>query len=330
MTSSAAYQRQAIAELRAVDARIGNLKLLAPEVLRFTPTLDREAFLRAIQERPPIFIRHLHPVDLTAAPTVEAIAEAVGPLLTSIRPGERIAVQGRRLAGREEALNRPALKEALDQLIERAGGIPVIQAPDRILSVSWDATVAQIGLSTPAENLSDWTGGEARFRREEEQISRARFKLLEAFALFDVRLVEGGEALDLGAAPGGWTSLLLERGMRVTAVDTGEIAPSIRQHPNLTFVQENVERVAFPSDLFDLITCDMSWNPVHTARLVVRLAPSVKAGAHGILTIKLMGDNPTRTIRRVTEHLDGSFEILRVKQFFHNRDEVTVHLRRRA
>lgn len=348
MTSSAAYQRQAIAELRAVDSKAGALAPLAPEVLRFTPTLDRDAFLKAFAAHAPIFIRHLHPADQVTPPDLAAITAAIGPLLASVRPGERIAVQGRRL-GRETggdyedaatpatspgtasqgALTRVALKEALDALIERAGGHPVIQAPDRILSVTWDLDHAYIGLSTPAENLSDWTGGEVRFRREEGQVSRARFKLLEAFARFDVRLVNDGHALDLGAAPGGWTSLLLERGMHVTAVDTGELAPTVRQHPLLTFRQENVEQVSFPADTFELVTCDMSWNPLHTARLVARLAPAVKSGGEGVLTVKLMLENPTRTIRQVTEILAESFEVLRIKQLYHNRDEVTLHLRRR-
>jgi 23S rRNA (cytidine2498-2'-O)-methyltransferase len=333
MTSSPAYQRQAIAELRAVDPKAGALAPLSPEVLRFTPTLDRDAFLTAFQAKTPIFIRHLHPADRVTESILTAIMEAVGPLLASVRPGERIAVQGRKLgreeAGAEGALTRTSLKAALDGLIERAGGHPVIQAPDRILSVSWDAQAAYIGLSTPAENLSDWTGGEIRFRREEEQVSRARFKLLEALALFGIRLVNDGQALDLGAAPGGWTSLLLERGMRVTAVDTGELAPSVRQHPLLTFRQENVEQVNFPPETFDVLTCDMSWNPLHTARLVARLAPAVKPGGEGVLTVKLMLENPTRTIRQVTEILSEWFEVLRIKQLFHNRDEVTLYLRRR-
>lgn len=346
MTSSPAYQRQAIAELRAVDPKAGALSPLAPEVLRFTPTLDRDAFLKAFAAHAPIFIRHLHPADRVTTPDLAEITTAVGPLLASVRPGERVAVQGRRL-GREKAgetedpgatnsdatsegaLTRTTLKEALDALIERAGGHPVIQAPDRILSVTWDAENAYIGLSTPAENLSDWTGGEVRFRREEGQVSRARFKLLEALARFDVRLVNDGHALDLGAAPGGWTSLLLERGMHVTAVDTGELAPTVRQHPLLTFRQENVEQVNFPADTFDVITCDMSWNPLHTARLVARLASAVKSGGEGVLTVKLMLENPTRTIRQVTEILAESFEVLRIKQLYHNRDEVTLHLRRR-
>lgn len=333
MTSSPAYQRQAIAELRAVDPKAGALAPLAPEVLRFTPTMDRDAFLKAFAAHAPIFIRHIHPADLVTPPDLGAITAAVGPLLASVRPGERIAVQGRKLgreeAGAEGALTRTTLKESLDALIERAGGHPVIQSPDRILSVSWDAEKAYTGLSTPAENLSDWTGGEVRFRREEEQVSRARFKLLEALARFHVRLVNDGHALDLGAAPGGWTSLLLERGMHVTAVDTGELAPTVRQHPFLTFRQENVEQVNFPPDTFDVITCDMSWNPLHTARLFARLAQSVKAGGEGVLTVKLMLENPTRTIRQVTEIVAESFEVLRIKQLYHNRDEVTLHLRRR-
>ncbi|MFZ5815469.1 MAG: SAM-dependent methyltransferase [Bacillota bacterium] len=334
-TASAAYWRQALSELRSVDPKIGSFRQLAPGVVRFQSTLGREEFLSRLAENEIIFLRHLQPVDLEVALAgaaegdLPAVTAAIGPVLASIRPGERIAVQVRRLSG-DFPYGRLALKEAIDPLITAAGGYPVTTGADRILSIAQEEGLAQIGIATPAEQLSDWPGGEVRFRREEEQISRAKFKLLEALATFEVRFPDGGQALDLGAAPGGWTSLLLERGLRVTAVDTGEMAEVLKGNPRLTILRKNVEEVAFEPDRFDLITCDMSWNPLHTADLLVKQAPAVKEGAHGILTVKLMLENPTRTIRRVRELLEGHYRVLRVKQLFHNRDEVTIHLIRRA
>jgi len=332
-TASAAYWRQALPELRGADSKITNLHQMAPGVVRFTSGLDRAEFLARLEAVERIFLRHIQPVDLEIPTSgsetdLHQIADSLGPLLGSIRPGERIAVQVRRLGG-EFAYERLALKEAIDPRVQAAGAHPVTTGADRILTLAQEEGLTCVGMATSTEMGSSWPGGEIRFRREEEQISRAKFKLLEAFATFDLRIPDDGHALDLGAAPGGWTSLLLERGLRVTAVDTGEMAPVLRQNPRLTIRQQNVEQVSFPADSFDLITCDMSWNPLHTAELVVKQAQSVRSGAHGVLTIKLMLDNPTRTIRRVRELVEQEYRVLRIRQLFHNRDEVTMHLVRR-
>lgn len=330
-TSSAPYARQALQELRTYDPKIGSISSLAPGVMLFTPSLSRADFLSLVQGQRPIFIRHLHPVERSVGVDPVLVDSAAQSLLNGISPGQRVAVQVRVLGEQsEEGADRSELRERLDRLVAAAGGEPVTQGASMILSVSLAEGEALLGLSTPDENLSDWPGGEMRFRREEGQLSRAKFKLLEAFQIFGIEPAQGGSALDLGAAPGGWSSLLLERGLRVTAVDTGELAPTLVGNPNLIFLHNNAEEVSFPPASFDLLTCDMSWSPTRTARMVVKLAPTVRTGADTVLTVKLMGDNPTRTIKIVREIVSEAFEVRQVRQLFHNRDEVTMHLVRPA
>ena len=57
--------------------------------------------------------------------------------------------------------------------------------------------------------------------------SRAYFKLEEALDLAGVDDLHGSRALDLGAAPGGWTEVLLDRGASVVAVDPGALDASV-------------------------------------------------------------------------------------------------------
>lgn len=334
-TASPAYVRQALSELRATDPGLKGLGALAPGVIRFacSPQTGREGFLARLRSDEPVFVRHLHPVDRELALAggeldQTALLGAAGELLGRIEPGERIAVHVRLFREEGPGPDRSQVRERLTELVRQCGGEPVVQNPSRILSVTGDEAVAALGLSTPGENLSDWPGGEIRFRREDEQVSRAAFKLLEALERFDLEVRPGQEALDLGAAPGGWSYVLLQRGLAVTAVDTGELAPSVLGHPRLTFLRQNAEKVQFGPQRFDLITCDLSWNPLNTARMVLRLAPSARPGAHLLLTVKLMLANPTRTIRQVAEILDQGFRLVRTKQLFHNRDEVTMHLTR--
>jgi len=328
-TMAEAYVRQGLPELRTLDPKLTTARPLAPGVLPCATNLDRTTVLQWFQAHTPIFVRHIHPVDVTVPITgqpgdLEALAAAAEPLLRAHPAGAAVAVQVRLFLEPGPACERAAVRERLDAVAASAGLVPVTQGADLILSVALHGGQALLGLSTPAENLSDWPGGEVRYRREEGQLSRAKFKLLEAFDTFGIPAPAGGRALDLGAAPGGWTSLLLERGLSVTAVDTGDLSEALLGHPALTFLKQNVEDVRFPPETFDLLTCDMSWNPLNTARMVARLAPSVKHGAHLVLTVKLMLENPTRTIRLVKEALATEFQVRRVKQLFHNRDEVTL------
>jgi 23S rRNA (cytidine2498-2'-O)-methyltransferase len=83
-----------------------------------------------------------------------------------------------------------------------------VRNPEQVLSLVCTPTHGYLGFSLAVENLSTWAGGVHRFKREKEQISRAEFKLLEILNLFQLSLSAGDTALDLGAAPGGWTRIL--------------------------------------------------------------------------------------------------------------------------
>ena len=56
-------------------------------------------------------------------------------------------------------------------------------------------------------------------RTEETPISRATYKLLEAFSYFGIADGPSGICLDVGAAPGGWSSIMLRNHWKVVAVD---------------------------------------------------------------------------------------------------------------
>ena len=70
-------------------------------------------------------------------------------------------------------------------------------------------------------------------------VSRAAHKLVAALEAFDVT-VEGRVALDVGASTGGFTQVLLERGvLRVIALDVGhgQLAPIIRNDTRVVVVE---------------------------------------------------------------------------------------------
>jgi 23S rRNA (cytidine2498-2'-O)-methyltransferase len=290
--------------------------------------------LGAIRRSEPIFLRHIQPVDRVlpiagGADDLAALAAVVRDMSEAFR-GRRIAVHIRRKEGSPFAHPVAEAKSALDAALREIGAEPAMRSPERMLSVFADDAELLIGIGTAEEMLSDWPGGAIRFRREDGQISRAKFKLLEAERTFGLRLDRHERALDIGAAPGGWTSLLLERGLDVTAVDPADLHPSLVGHPRVTWLKRNAGDVSFAPGTFDLLVCDMSWDPATMAKLVLRLAPSLKPGAEAIVTIKLLHRKPMQTIRNITEQLAKAFDVLRAKQLFHNRDEITLYLKYRG
>ena len=58
-------------------------------------------------------------------------------------------------------------------------------------------------------------------KKAESSVNRAEFKIKEAVEFFNIDLSSVKRALDIGAAPGGWTHYLSEHGIKVVAVDNG-------------------------------------------------------------------------------------------------------------
>ena len=80
--------------------------------------------------------------------------------------------------------------------------------------------------------------------RRKQVASRAYFKLAEALDLAGVEDLGGKRALDLGAAPGGWTECLLDRGASVVAVDPGALDDAVARRPGVRHIQKSPKRRA--------------------------------------------------------------------------------------
>ncbi len=121
-------------------------------------------------------------------------------------------------------------------------------------------------------------------------ISRAGAKLVEALhhlRLFRPAPVEGGHWLELGASPGGMTSELLRRGLRVTAVDRAPLDDRLRMREGLVSHQMDAAHfVPPPAARFDGLLCDMNGNARDSLDQVIRLSQFLADGAPVIFTLK--------------------------------------------
>jgi 23S rRNA (cytidine2498-2'-O)-methyltransferase len=180
------------------------------------------------------------------------------------------------------------------------------------------------GVSPVEGNLSPWSRGVCRIPRDRHPISRAESKLLEALELFPP--FSGGRALDLGAAPGGWTRVLGERGFVVDAVDPADLSPIVRDMPNVRYHQTTAgDFLADSSTKYSLLVCDMKMDPLMVADLMTDVQPRIRPDGAMIATLKLpKKGNPLPVLEKALEKFKRAYTIVQARQLYFNRHEVTV------
>lgn len=186
---------------------------------------------------------------------------------------------------------------------------------------------AAVGQVAAREAVSLAAGGRARMRRTGDAPSRAAMKLDEALDWYGLGPGRGEVCVDLGGAPGGWTRRLLARGARVVTVDPARLAPDVMKHPKVRHVQQSAFEYA-PPEPVDWLFCDMAWRPLEVGQLLARWARQGWA-AHLVANVKLPMKDKWPTLWRVRALLEASgWSRLRLRQLYHDRDEVTLCARR--
>ncbi len=188
--------------------------------------------------------------------------------------------------------------------------------------------LAAVGHVPARQAASLAAGGRTRMKRTADAPSRAAMKLDEALDWYGVSPGRGDLCADLGSAPGGWTRRLLERGARVWSVDPGNLAPDVAKHPKVRHFHESAFGFE-PAEPVDWLFCDMAWRPLEVAQLLGKWGRRGWA-SQVISNIKLPMKDKLPTLVRVRATLeDAGWAHVRIRQLYHDRDEVTLSARRR-
>ena len=192
-----------------------------------------------------------------------------------------------------------------------------------------------IGTSDPL-NSSTAHMGILRLKMPHDAPSRSYLKLAEAFEIFlskqerEKWLRPGMRAVDLGAAPGGWTWQLVQRGLKVIAVDNGPLKGIAAEHPAIKHMRQDGFRYR-PQRPVDWVVCDMVEQPQRIAALMAEWIASGMS-TRAIFNLKLPMKKRVAALHGaldiVHDHLDmiGLKYKIAVKQLYHDREEVTVFL----
>lgn len=241
--------------------------------------------------------------------------------------------EGKSLAG----LARGVAKH-LERALEKRNQIKQ-KSPWQLQLVFLSGTSAFVGASLKA-NSAQSPGGILRLRVPREAPSRATLKLEEAWHHFvpkdewDSRLAGGMRAVDLGAAPGGWTFQLVQKSFWVDAVDNGPMAESLMESGQVTHHRADGFRYR-PKKPVDWLVCDIADKPARVAAIIGEWGANQWC-REAIFNLKLPMKQRFAAVQDCRYIIENKLAeagltplSLRFKQLYHDREEVTGHLRLR-
>jgi len=308
---------------------------------------DEKRWRSALMRRPAWFARSIFAGD---GPHALSERDRITPLVALVR-AHRPAFsalwletpdsdEGKRRSGLCRRLAGPLETAAADArlLDARPTGPPSVRSgvADRLqrrLHILFvDSTHAYVGTSDAATG-SPWPMGIPRLSMPRAAPSRSALKLAEAFVTFlndeeRARLLKPGmHAVDLGAAPGGWTLQLAQRGLRVTAIDNGPLKGGIAHDPHVEHLR--LDGLAWrPRRRVDWMVCDIVLQPSRIAALVAAWIGDGHC-RRTIFNLKLPMKKRYAEVERceaiIRERLEARAlrHVLAFRQLYHDREEIT-------
>ncbi len=179
----------------------------------------------------------------------------------------------------------------------------------------------------------------------EYKVSRSELKLAEAFDEFGIK-AKGGVALDIGAAPGGWSLFMALHGFRVIAIDKGSLdydaikkagvsvkvaedgkeAGKLLKKFEILHIKSDAAKVSF-KDISDirLLANDANLQPSESCGLMGRFYGSMGKDSEIIMTIKCATRNVENYIKEAKDGIGDVWQIDRIMALPSNRQEVMLH-----
>lgn len=171
-------------------------------------------------------------------------------------------------------------------------------------------------------------GGQRRMADDDAAPSRSYLKVEEAYIVLGREPVAGETAVDLGAAPGGWSYSAAKRGAKVIAVDNGPLKGGALNHPLIEHRLEDAFKFVPPAGTVpDWLFCDLVEEPHHVMQNIA--GPWL---AHGwcrrfVINLKF-GHVDSIALLREIQAGESPFaryaQNLRIRHLYHDREEFTV------
>ena len=161
--------------------------------------------------------------------------------------------------------------------------------------------------------ISSFPRGEVPLADDKSAPSRAFTKLVESEQRLGRFIERGQTCVDLGASPGSWSYVAIQRGAHVIAVDRSELREDLMRNPRLRFETADAFKYK-PPQTVNWLVCDVIAAPQRSIDLLLEWLRERRM-RNFIVTIKFKGQDEyalLETLKREAPPLCAEFHLLRL------------------
>lgn len=168
--------------------------------------------------------------------------------------------------------------------------------------------------------VSAFAGGEIAPAEDKAAPSRAFAKVVESELRLGRAIADGETCVDLGAAPGSWSYVALQRGAFVTAVDRSPLREDLMRHPRLRFHQGDAFKFK-PEEPVDWLICDIIAAPQRSIDLLLEWLGEGRMRQF-IVTVKFKGADEYGLLKPLKQAAPPLCRDFRLSRLCANKNEV--------
>ncbi|MDE1851952.1 MAG: hypothetical protein KGH69_04685 [Candidatus Micrarchaeota archaeon] len=333
---------------------LGKFRVLEHERNAMIIETERD-FIKEHDKKPSMFVHGMFRMDVSddidEGRYVDSLYDMVRRL--KLPKGKKIRIECYNVNSKK-GLSAKQIEMELSDRLRKDGYNPEMISPDVLLYLVLVNMRCYAGIESYRKLEQKFLNPLRHYGSEtgERMVSRAEAKLLEAFDVF--RIKGKGIAIDLGAAPGGWSMVLAKKGYKVVAIDNADLEYEkiegqrlstkvltnlkktkktdinemlrnvdivhIRENANTAFQKISLKGVTMIAD-------DMNIEPEQSAQLLMDYLGFAKKGAHLVMTVKCISKRVSKHVSKAEGILGPRFRIKSVKELPNNRQEVTLFAR---
>ncbi len=319
----------AIQELELKDKSFNFIKWLDEGVGLARTNFSSCEFKEFVIKMPVIFIRHIFKVDSVLSLKSNWKHKILQLSKKNLIKDKTFSIQLRHSKNTEfETTN---LANELSSKIEDYSFVLDIKDSNQVVSIYLDSEDIYFGIDNVENNLSKFKGGVPHYLEQEDFISRAEFKMVEALDCFNINTTNLKEGADFGAAPGGWTKVLAQKGINMIAIDPAQMNEKVTKLINVTHKRMTIQEYFFNHNdkRFDIIVNDMKMDVKKSVNLTMNFYDKLNTNGIVIMTFKLPKDFTLKTIHFNLALLLKKFNLITARQLFYNRSEITVAVQKK-
>lgn len=170
--------------------------------------------------------------------------------------------------------------------------------------------------------VSPFPGGHIPHAEDKAAPSRAFAKVIEAELRLGRQIQRGQTCVDLGASPGSWSYVAIQRGAYVTAIDRSPLRDDLMRNPRLTFQQADAFKFR-PAKPVDWLICDIIAAPQRSIDLLMEWLRDGEMRQF-IVTVKFKGADEYALLEQLKEQAPPLCRDFRLTRLCANKNEVTA------